>query len=70
MVMVVVDIFFVASVVVNKFGNLLSDVVFIFFRAILVLFRTQLVRAFTEAALGVPFVFICASAFQSGKSLN
>jgi hypothetical protein len=61
--MVVVDIFFIASVVVNKFGNLLSDVVFIFFRAILLLFRTQLIRAITEAALGVSFIFICTSAF-------
>jgi hypothetical protein len=70
LIMVIVDVFFVTSIVINKFSDLLSDVVFVFFRAVLFFFRTQLIRTFAKATLGVSVVLICTSSFKSSKSLN
>ena len=70
LILIVINVFIVTRVVVNKLSNLLSNIIFLVFGSVFLLFRAQFVRASAKTTLRMRIVFLCASSLHPRESLD
>ena len=70
LIVIVINVFIVTRVVVNKLSNLLSNIIFLVFGSVFLLLRAQFVRASAKTTLRMRIVFFCASSLHPSESLD
>jgi hypothetical protein len=70
LIVIVINVFIVTRVVVNKLSNLLSNIIFLIFGSVFLLLRAQFVRASAKTTLSMRIVFLCASSLHPSESLD